>query len=808
MKPIAITLEGFIGIRSGMGKDSVTLDLTSIPDEAQLVAIVGPNGGAKTTILDNLHPYRVMPSHNPSAGIGKFSYWDHIYGPTAKKELFWEHDGRHYQSLMSFRASGKSRTADYYLLEWVAENNFKPVVLPDGTTSNGSATTYDQCVEAIIGPPETFFMSMFSAQSKKPLAAYQATEIKSLLAAILEQTDLRTLSEKANLVGKLLKLELDKLQDSLAQARAATNQIAEATIALARLDADLVQKQALEVSRGQALEAARKALTVLETKRDAIAQDLEQRKFLSEQIEKARAQAQSERDRITTESDAEVERLRVENRRAEQELSVAQVAKQKLDDEIQRLHETLAKKPAIDQACKDLPMYQARIGELDAEMRAAETKLATLRPVKEAMQSDNEELARLKTSGTSKAEIIETLRVTAQLIDQVPCHGQDIQQTCPLLKNAMSAQVGVTQQEVALGSLRQKYREILIRVTDASTKIGEMPALEEAIKRITTERNKLGDLCQTASKLVGMAPMVEDAGKRIESLSSDRRVLVEREADFVARSKQYKQQIAGVLEQKALKTAAVERKLDTEVRALEEQLAKLAQPVSQKEMDDACKAVQDAVTALDEARAEISACREQRNELNGKILVLTNLQRQSAADVKLAETLSDELAKYKLIEKGLGTNGLIALMIDDAGPEISAICNDLLEECYDGRFAVRLETQRETGDSVRETFDVIVTDTYRGEDKSLRFMSGGEKVWVNECLLRAIALYVGQSSGIQHHTLFSDEADGALDEARKRQFMQMKRAVLKRGGYQREYYISHTPELWEMADYVIDVRKL
>ena len=102
----------------------------------------------------------------------------------------------------------------------------------------------------------------------------------------------------------------------------------------------------------------------------------------------------------------------------------------------------------------------------------------------------------------------------------------------------------------------------------------------------------------------------------------------------------------------------------------------------------------------------------------------------------------------------------------------------------------------------------MVEDTERGEEKSISMMSGGEKVWVNECIVRAFALYMTQTSGAYYDTLFCDESDDGLDPERKRHFMAMKRAVLKAGGYKREFLITHTPELWNMADYILDVTTL
>ena len=105
----------------------------------------------------------------------------------------------------------------------------------------------------------------------------------------------------------------------------------------------------------------------------------------------------------------------------------------------------------------------------------------------------------------------------------------------------------------------------------------------------------------------------------------------------------------------------------------------------------------------------------------------------------------------------------------------------------------------------REGFDIEVHDSESGDAKSVALMSGGERVWINECLTRAVALYLAQQSGRRCLTLFCDEADGALDADRKRMFMAMKRKVLELGGYEREFFVSQTPELTAMADAVIDL---
>jgi exonuclease SbcC len=45
MRPLCLRLKGFRGIRDGLGRDELTLDLAALTGGAALVAVVGANGG-------------------------------------------------------------------------------------------------------------------------------------------------------------------------------------------------------------------------------------------------------------------------------------------------------------------------------------------------------------------------------------------------------------------------------------------------------------------------------------------------------------------------------------------------------------------------------------------------------------------------------------------------------------------------------------------------------------------------------------------------------------------------------------------
>ena len=88
MKPLKLTLRGFIGIYKGMGEDEITLDLSSLDG---LVAFDAPNGTGKSTILDNLHGFRQLASR-----AGSLAH--HVRLRDSFKDFAFLHDGHEYRT--------------------------------------------------------------------------------------------------------------------------------------------------------------------------------------------------------------------------------------------------------------------------------------------------------------------------------------------------------------------------------------------------------------------------------------------------------------------------------------------------------------------------------------------------------------------------------------------------------------------------------------------------------------------------------------------------------------------------------------
>jgi exonuclease SbcC len=810
LKPLKLTLQGFTGIFAAFGRDSLVLDLQTIPQDAELVALVGPNGAGKSTILDSLHPYRVMPSRSTTLGPGGFSYWTQIHGATAMKELEWENDGIRYRTLLSFKTTGKTQKSDCYLYQWDAgKGDWTPVQLADGTLSDGKSSTYDHCVDTILGPPEKFFTAHFSAQGRKTIASYASGDIKAILASVLNLQGYRELAAKAAQVGKYLRQQLEGLNGELAEARAHDLTAAEFEGRVAAVELHL-RNAGFDEEQAQAnVNGAREALAGLLAKRDAQANTAEEVRFLNEQIGLVVTKAAGSKASVSTQFARDEDRHRAEATSARAAIATAQNSVQSSETEVRRLNAVLADKDAIAQAVARLPEHKCLIEQIDASVDADQAILAGAAAVRTELNVLIAQQAKLSSEGQAKTIVIQKLTETAALVDQVPCKGSEMQLSCPLMEQANAAKRDVPAHQAEQSAKRAAYREIALKVEDLQSKVAGFDKIEAEVRDAQKKRRTAATALDADNRLAARAPLIADAEARLpvlaQSIEEQRQVIVA----ATERLTQATTALAAIESEKAQALALIETNALAEQTVLQDRLAKLEKPVSDAEVDAYQGAVSRAGAALVEVQAKARALTEQKVSLIGKLEASRALAARSGQVKEQAERLQEEIAKWKLAEKGLGNDGCVALSIDDSGPEIAAICNSLLSDCFAGRFIVRLDTQSETKTGMmKETFDVKVFDGHRGTEKSLGCMSGGEEILVNECLTRAVALYASQSSNTHCDTLFTDETDGALDPEAKRTFMQMKRAVIKQGGYGREFFITHTPELWEMADYRIMVTEL
>ncbi len=804
MIPETLYLKGFAGIRAGLNRDELSLDLVQLAGVAELVAFAGPNGAGKTTVMDNLQPYRLLPSRASSFGPAGFSFYEHLVPPECVKELVWRHAGKRYRSTLVFRMNGRRKTEAYLHAE--ENGQWVPVKLADGTVSDGRAETYDACVEALLGKPETFFTSVFAAQNRRPLASYTPGEIKGLMVELLGLEQIRQTGEKASQVARLLKNTLDERRRVLNGLGDVDGRIRILEEALSRCSQELAQRTRDKVAAQGQLETAQAQVAQLAAERDAQRGTEERRAAFTTRlaaVREATAKAMATLDQDRQRESARLKKLAVEldEARALARQRLATLAKRREEARV-----VLEQRPAIVAAIE-----QAKtMGETEVRLRSV-LDAAQIRHRVGEEQSKALAVLRTKAEGLRRQAGDAALRAAGLkqrfgLTDAVPCRGTDLQIRCQLLADAREAQVVMPSADAELAKIRVTLEAVNAETLTREATVNKLGDTATAVRAAQAELHTFSEERRRVEGLAALKANLEQGERRLAEYATTeeeiRASLTLAQQRCGRESEEARNNIAAV-EQRAKEQ---EESARAAMSTMEAELAGLPPAFDLERLAVAEAALQAIRAKLQDLDAALLRATKEEASLQAE-LVSARERRAEAGQSRAAVTrIEGELGWWNLLSKALGNDGVIALCIDDAGPELALLANELLLACYGPRFTVTIRTQVETAKKeLREGFDVVVFDADTGHAKSVGVMSGGERIVINEALTRAIALYLARSSGRQYETLFCDEVDGALDSERKRMFMQMKRKVLRLGGYAREFFVSQTPELTQMADVVIDL---
>ncbi len=119
---------------------------------------------------------------------------------------------------------------------------------------------------------------------------------------------------------------------------------------------------------------------------------------------------------------------------------------------------------------------------------------------------------------------------------------------------------------------------------------------------------------------------------------------------------------------------------------------------------------------------------------------------------------------YKELRIAFSKNGVPAMIIEAAIPELEETANNLLLRMTDGRMSLRFTTQREklSSEGVIETLDIEIADELGTRNYEL--YSGGEAFRINFAIRVALSQLLAHRAGAHLRTLFIDEGFGTQDE--------------------------------------------
>ena len=272
-------------------------------------------------------------------------------------------------------------------------------------------------------------------------------------------------------------------------------------------------------------------------------------------------------------------------------------------------------------------------------------------------------------------------------------------------------------------------------------------------------------------------------------------------------------------QQRALRQAA------TALQHVEEILASLAErQAEQKAQQTAWQAEADQLTQslaqldadgivdLAKLEDELFVLREEHQKAREALAVaesrLANLlQQEEKHQVLLDEIalLDRRIQQLRLLENACGRNGVQALLIEQALPDLENRANRLLERLSDGEMTISFETQRQlkTRDELAETLDIRINDT--AGERPYENYSGGEQFRVNFAVRLALSQLLAQRSGARLQTLVVDEGFGSQDPAGRQRLVEAINII--QPDFERILIITHIDELKDAFPTRIEVVK-
>lgn len=782
MKPDYLLLRGFEGISSGMGIQAMELDFSILPDG--IIVFDGPNGRGKTTIVDNMHHFRIMPSKvNKSYSPEAFSFYEETYGSDACKIFISRMNGTRHKSVISIDAVKRKQKC--YLYEEI-DGHWK-ALNPDGGTES-----FDRAVEAVFGSPQLYFISNFRDQRAKSFSRYSKGDIKDILAELLGIDGLKDLSDKAGRIRKGLQDHLAQLTNRKEELLRAISGRAEKTSKVLDLQEGLAKTVAIIRSLEARRQDAERKLSETRTK---IA------------LQEARQSAKDKAEEQITAKKRSIEEL---EKGKQVRLAAYNTKIAALTEKILNTKNLLAGLDSLRSKAAELKRLVERVSNLKNSARLCDERyvqlnrrISEIQTVEKVVKDNEKELEKRKLArqhAIDKTEgAIRDLKAKVQRLAEYRCDATGAS-SCPFLIDAREAKKTIPTYEAELKRLTQvkdpENERLTQELAELRRKCNVLPSLQkEAGQMLSTKRSLDDEVRRVESQIAALNDEArglleaEQAGKELPDLEMELAVL-EKEKEEYLREKD--RTIAGV---------------QLEIKTLEEDLARIVIDTTLNQARDGLvRSISELCGQIDDRRAEQADLTKEAGALDESLRRIAESERKCADLDREMDDARKEISEWMIIEKALGNDGIIPLEIDDAGPAIASVANELLR-VYDSPFTVGFNTQEMTkAGKLKEGFDIPVFDANTNKSKSIGKLSGGEATIVEDAVAKAICICNKTRNGRDLATIFTDERDGALDPEKKRAYFRMKQRVLSLGGYRQEYCITHTPELLAMSNAVISLK--
>ncbi len=189
------------------------------------------------------------------------------------------------------------------------------------------------------------------------------------------------------------------------------------------------------------------------------------------------------------------------------------------------------------------------------------------------------------------------------------------------------------------------------------------------------------------------------------------------------------------------------------------------------------------------------------------VSVLESLKKQKQEVIREREEVNLQISQLKYLEKAFSKNGIPAILIDQALPEIEEHANLILGKLTDERMSVRFSTQKEYKDKNREdkieTLAIFISDETGSREYEL--FSGGEAFRINFAIRLALSHILTKRGRCRLQMLVIDEGFGSQDEEGRQRLIEAIIAV--QDDYKKILVITHLDELKDAFPFESKLKK-
>ncbi|HPL57273.1 MAG TPA: SMC family ATPase [Flexilinea sp.] len=845
MIPRLLKISGFLSY-----KEPVEIDFTRI----HVACISGSNGAGKSALLDAMTwALFGQARKNDETIINNSRNID-----AAEVTFEFEYESNIYRIIRCLRR-GKTSTVD--LLIWNQETgNWHPM------TEKSVRQTNKRIEELLHLDFETFINASFFLQGKADqFTSQSAGDRKKILSNILEldiweKYQTAAAEKRRNQTVRLSFLEnrLDEIEKELSEEPRRRE-------VLNSLDEELKKSEEQLVIKQQAWQNAKSAETLLESHQAAyqsLLQNYEksvrqidaQKSRLSKrtleslsiqellkeepEIESGYRQLQKIREELSEWNKKALENYRIDGERKEITGKIGQLRagleseQATLRQEILRLEKNFELIPELSQKQKEL---QTQLESIEAFLSEKESVNESLRNITEIIVEKRAENQQLDAQMRDLKKRITELQA-AQVGTPCPFCGRELDeehtltylQSMQLDGKKLGDRYRINSEELKkLNEEKDALNRKLSEIQNAEKKHLELSRLlapiSAEIKKIQENepyRQKLSDRLNEIQKLLETESFCAEERQRLSVLDEQAKALGynpaaheqcrEKESELALNENRWQK-----VQQAKAALQPIQREiidLTNQIAADEKELKQIEGSVEQQkaaldEFSANLPDLQKAKKEFDTVQAETNRIRLEKGAAEQLVSVLESLKKQKQEVIREREEANLQISQLKYLEKAFSKNGIPAILIDQALPEIEEHANLILGKLTDERMSVRFSTQKEYKDKNREdkieTLAIFISDETGSREYEL--FSGGEAFRINFAIRLALSHILTKRAGARLQMLVIDEGFGSQDEEGRQRLIEAIIAV--QDDYKKILVITHLDELKDAFPSRIEVEK-